>query len=77
MANDETIAALERAADVLETQQPNSTNREKDDAARIRAHIETLRNGDERAQIVAWLRSFCTDMTDALADAIEAGAHLK
>lgn len=46
------IAALERALHCYETEQPNDETA----AAIIRAHIDTLRNGGERAQIVAWLR---------------------
>lgn len=55
MANDETLAALERAAEHFENafDTPENTDQYRADAALIRAHIETLRNGGERAQIVA------------------------
>ncbi len=67
------IAALERAAELI----VNGGARCQQDAAIIRAHIETLRNGGERAQIVAWLRGIrrLRD-TEHLADAIASGAHL-
>ena len=65
------IAALERQS----LRMLISSKQDGDDYERIRAHIETLRNGGERAQIVAWLRGIrrLRD-TEHLADAIEAGA---
>ncbi len=54
MANDETLAALERLLLRLPIP-PEKAAQAMTDAALIRAHIETLRNGGERAQIVAYL----------------------
>lgn len=81
--NADTIAALERAAELI----VNGGIRCQQDAALIRAHIETLRGGGERAQIVAWLRvqpnlaqispdHFRSNTPAMLADAIAAGARL-
>ena len=77
--NADTIAALERAAEFL----VNGGTRCQQDAALIRALIETLRAGGERAQIVAWLRKESIMSTDSVRrrmnkalDQIEAGAHV-
>ena len=82
MANDETLAALERAANAAEATYMASGRRLlTNDAALIRALIERERAGGEVAQIVAWLRNEECDggsnltITEA-ADAIEVGAHL-
>ena len=82
MTNDETLAALERAAARLEM--GSIAGPDNDDAALIRAHIETLRTGGERAQIVAWLQArdgmygghASGSLFFMLADAIASGAHL-
>ena len=80
MANDELIAALERAANMME--RPFQSAPIHEAAALIRAHIETLRNGGERAQLDKWLRGdeafkiTGSVFTEDLADAIAAGAHV-
>lgn len=74
--NDELIAAPERAAAVVDATLDHSRSAHpqlRRDAALIRALIERERNGGERAQIVAYLE----DYDPQLANAIEAGAHLK
>lgn len=91
MNDAETLAALERAAKWLDTGSimmwHEADTTPEADAALIRAHIETLRNGGERAQIVAWLRvqpnlaqispdHFRSNTPAMLADAIAAGARL-
>ena len=89
MANDELIAALERAEAVLSWETP-------DDAARIRAHIADLKAGGERAKVVAYLhecrliheanatrkgqltaRRHHIDACTHIADAIASGAHME
>ena len=81
MPNDETLAALERAT--WRCAHGDSVQ-DRDDYRTIRVHIDALRKGGDRAQIVAWLRSkeaariACSHyayMND-LADAIEAGEHV-
>ena len=81
------IFALVRAAELLEAEADSWGNAaghpERAQAATIRALIERERNGGERAQIVAWLRTEQgkgseggVDYASGFADAIEAGAHL-
>lgn len=90
MANDETLAALDRVAAHLQwalctyvegddTRATELTGEELRDVAR--AIIPIIRDED-RAQIVAWLRNLHWTHRDAepakrIADAIEAGAHVK
>lgn len=79
MANDETLAALERAMNEA------SGLIHKSDERIIRAHIETLRNGGERAQIIALAESYRDEVAEwhsvgpgivqGLIDRIKDGAH--
>lgn len=86
MATPETIAALERAAALCEQEgrRWSEPGPERADAATIRDHIETLRNGGERAKVVAYLRQceaggitgdLDTSAYGWAADAIASGAH--
>lgn len=69
---DDLIAALELGADaVLGYERTSVAERVKASFA-IRAHIEHLRAGGERAAVVAYLNSY----DPQLADAIESGAHM-
>ena len=74
--NDETLAALERLQAWLDADDASHFGQHEKDLQTILDHIETLRAGGERAQIVAWLRGNAMGPRwRELADAIAAGAH--
>lgn len=80
----ETIAALERAAEMLKAADWSEDMRA--DATLIRTLIERERNGEERAQIVAWLRDdeataqiaafVASDDPDSVQRGLKLAAHL-
>lgn len=81
MAND-LIAALERAAHKADYDAKHyHCNQSRADATFIRNHIADLRNGDERAKVMAYLRRVgltqrARDLFATAAGHIEAGAHM-
>ena len=73
MANDETLAALERAANMMERPLELSSTRQA--AALIRALIERERAGGERAQIVAYMKGPAIDEAKRKCEAADEGSN--